>query len=286
MLCPVIYGRLRFESPCGWSAGSRMRFRPSSPALLPPPLLRRSRVSSPVRPDDPDPDGPRPSSRELRCGFPSRGSRGSRVSRLDRSPPPPSRLERSSPWRRLLSLSLPRFSRRSPRSSSWPGSRLWLGPLRLLRSSERLSCSRSRPDRSSRLPPSLRRLRDSDRSSCASPPVLECAPSVRVLGVAVCCGGGIGLSCPSLGPLARLAPRPRTVTGAGGPCAGALHSVGEGAFWFRTLLMVLSAFGLRCVRSLPKAGPVGGPPLPPGDGKDPWGILPPRGPLGAPDMSA
>ena len=44
-------------------------------------------------------------------------------------------------------------------------------------------------------------------------------------------------------------------------------------------------FGLRCPRSLLNAGPVGGPP-PRGEGSGPCGVRPPpRGPLGALDMS-
>ena len=49
--------------------------------------------------------------------------------------------------------------------------------------------------------------------------------------------------------------------------------------------MARSGFELRDPRSLLNAGPVGGPLLP-GDGKGPWGVLPPpRGPLGALDIS-
>lgn len=111
---------------------------------------------------------------------------------------------------------------------------------------------------------------------------------MREFGVEECDGGGMGLvipPTPSIGPLARDAPRPRTA----GFCDGVVRSVRSirsfglsvGVPDVNTLLIVRSGFPVFLGPRSDAAGPVGGPRLMGDDGIGPCGIrLEPRGPLG------
>lgn len=83
-----------------------------------------------------------------------------------------------------------------------------------------------------------------------------------------------------MGPLARLAPRPRT----GGLAGGMFRSPDRsaGVFPVKTLLIALNGLPAFLAPRSPAAGPVGGPQPFGDDGTVPWGaLLEPRGPLGA-----
>lgn len=111
-----------------------------------------------------------------------------------------------------------------------------------------------------------------------------CCPSPREFGVDVCEGGGIGLFIspdPSIGPLARVAPRPRIV----GFCPVGPRSFGLsfGELCVNTLLIALRGFPVLLELRSFKAGPVGGPLFTGDEGTGPCDVRlgpEPRGPLG------
>lgn len=97
-------------------------------------------------------------------------------------------------------------------------------------------------------------------------------------------GGGIGpviSPMPSIGPFARVAPRPRT---AGGCSAFRSFWFSVGETCVNTLLIARSGLPAFLDPRSAAAGPVGGPRLMGEDGRGPCGVRPePRGPLGALD---